>query len=184
MPVLDGGLSVRPSCASGMVSHAVRAAGRNGRAVAVDIAAPDFALAVPVGKLHQIEQPDRAPRREVILAPLTTLSSGTGTSRCAGQVDQRRSAGLGIMAGDRVVAADILAGAGVFGEAALGLIRDVEVPFLVGGIVDNTEVILGDKDDGIVTASGEAALPLLVAYGIVDDVVLVHATPREIAVEG
>ena len=67
------------------------------------------------------------------------------------------------MAGDRVVAADILAGAGVLGEAALGLIRDVEVPFLVGGIVDNTEVILGDEDDGIVAASREAALPLLLA---------------------
>ena len=184
MPVLHGGFSIRPSCASGVVGHTVRTAGVDRGAVAVDIAAPDFALAVPVGKLHQIEQPDRAPRREVILAPLTTLSSGTGTSRCAGQVDQRRSAGLGIMAGDRVVAADILAGAGVLGESTLGLIRDVEVPFLVGGIVDNTEVILGDKDDGIVAASGEAALPLLVAYGIVDDVVLVHAAPREIVVEG
>ena len=72
----------------------------------------------------------------------------------------------------------------MLGESALGLIRNVEVPFLVGGIVDNTEVILGDKDNGIVVASGEAALPLLVAYGIVDDVVLVHAAPREIAVEG
>ena len=184
MPVLDGGLSVRPSCASGVVDHAVCAAGRNGRVVAVHIAAPDFALAVPVRELHQIEQPNGAPGREVILAPLTTLSSGTRTSRCAGQVDQRRSAGLGIMAGDRVVAADILAGAGVLGEAALGLIRDVEVPFLVGGIVDNTEVILGDEDNGIVAASREAALPLLVAYGIVDDVVLVHAAPREIVVEG
>ena len=88
------------------------------------------------------------------------------------------------MAGDRVVAADILTRAGVLGESALGLIRDVEVPFLVGGIVDNTEVILGDKDNGIVAASREAALPLLVAYGIVDDVVLVHAAPREIVVEG
>ena len=72
----------------------------------------------------------------------------------------------------------------MLGESTLGLIRDVEVPFLVGGIVDNTEVILGDKDGGIVAASGEAALPLLVAYGIVDDVVLVHAAPREIVVEG
>ena len=184
MAVLHSGLAIRAGCAAGMVGHAVRAAGVDCRAIAIDIAAPDFALAVPVGKLHQIEQPDRAPRREVILAPLTPLSSGTRTSRCAGQVDQRRSAGLGIMAGDRVVASDILAGAGVLGKAALGLVRNVVIPFLVGRVVHDAEVIFRDKHDGIIAAAGKAALSLLVAYGIVDDVVLFHAAPREIVVEG
>ena len=166
-----------------MVVHAVRAAGIRHRAAAADAYADD-ALAVPVGKFHQVQKPNRTPRSEVVLPPLAALVFGVGAGRCARYIGQRLRAGFGVIAGDRIIAADILAGAGMLGKAAFGLVRDVEVPLFVGGIINDSEVILGDKDDGIVVASREAALPLLVAYGIVDDVVLVHAAPREIVVEG
>ena len=165
-----------------MVVHAVRAAGIRHRAAAADAYADD-ALAVPVGKFHQVQKPNRTPRSEVVLPPLAALVFGVGAGRCARYIGQRLRAGFGVIAGDRIIAADILAGAGMLGKAAFGLVRDVEVPLFVGGIINDSEVIFRNINGGIIAASGKSGRALFIADRIVDDVVLLHATPGKVAVE-
>ena len=181
--VLNGCLTICAGCSTGMIGHAVRAAGVDGGAVSIDIAAADLPLAIPVSKLDQIQQPHGAPGSEVILRPLVALALGASASGSASDIHQRRSTRLGRIARDGVITADILAGAGVLGEAALGLIADIEVSLAVRGVIHDLEVILRDKDHGIVAGAGEAGRALAVADRVVDDVVLVHVLPRSVAVE-
>ena len=71
----------------------------------------------------------------------------------------------------------------MLGKAAFGLVRDVEVPLFVGGIINDSEVIFRNINGGIIAASGKSGRALFIADRIVDDVVLLHATPGKVAVE-
>ncbi len=57
---------------AGVVGHAVRRTRLLQRGIA-DNTVADFALAIPVCILDEIEQPDRAPRRIIVLLPLAAL---------------------------------------------------------------------------------------------------------------
>src|SRR5699024_10310706 len=93
VPVLNGSFAVSAGRAAGVVAHAVRSAGVDGRAIAVNVAATDLRLAVPVGKLHQVEEPARIPCGEVAQRPLAALPLGAGAELRPGLIDQWRSAG-------------------------------------------------------------------------------------------
>ena len=181
MWILYLGLSVGAGGAAGVVAHAVRAAGVL-QGAAVHVAAADLRLAVPVGKLHQVEEPDRIPGGEVVQRPLAALVSCSGSELRPGLVGLGRGAGLGGVSADGVVAAHVLPGAGMLGEAVLGFVGDVEVTVVAA--LDDLKPELRDIDHRVVTGTAEAALPPLVGHGIVDDVVLLHVLPRRVAVEG
>ena len=143
-----------------------------------DNAVADFALAVPVCILDKIEQPDRAPRRIIVLLPLAALVPGICAGRGACDARQRICARLGVVVGNRVVAANIAARAGMLGKASERSIGNVIIDLALAAVIDDLIVKLRDKDHRIVGRAGESGLSLFVRHSAVDDVVFFHALPR------
>ena len=160
-----------------MVGHAVCRACFGNRRYA-DNTVADLALAVPVCILDEIEQPDRAPRRIIVLLPLAALVPGICAGRGACDVRQRIRARLRVVTGNRVVATNIATGTGVLGKAGERRVCNVVIDLALAAVIDDLVVKLRDKDHRIVGRAGESGLSLFVRHSAVDDVVFFHALPR------
>ena len=165
-----------------MVGHAVRRAGLLQRGIA-DNAVADLALAVPVCILDKIEQPDRAPRRIIVLLPLAALVAGVRARCGARHVRQWVCTRFGGIAGNRIVSSNIAPGTGVLGKAGERCVCDIVIDFAVGAVIDDLVIEFRDKDHRIVGRPGESGLTFLVRHCAVDDVVFLHALPRHECVE-
>ena len=165
-----------------MVGHAVRRTRLLQRGIA-DNAVADFALAIPVCILDEIEQPDRAPRRIIVLLPLAALFPGVCAGCGACDVCQWICTRFGSIAGDRIVSSNIATGTGVLGKAGERRVCNVVIDLALAAVIDDLVVKLRDKDHRIVGRAGESGLSLFVRHRAVDDVVFLHALPRHECVE-
>ena len=140
--------------------------GRAGRSTSVRDAAGVVAgaqgvLAVPVGKLHQVQHLNGAPDLQIHLPPAVALGRAVGAEVGASGVHQRGHAALcehGAAVAAGVEAAHIDAAAGVLLEAFLGGRADGPQPLAVGRVLIGRVVKFGDVDHRVVGGFVEAGV--------------------------
>ena len=141
VPVLNRCISIstyRPPC---MICHYICAAVIDGGSMpCIGISFPNFGLAVPVGKLHKIEQPYGTPSGIIILAPFAPFTGGANPEIVTGDTSEGGSTTLGNMTFASIVAAQIIPGAGMFFKPWRSSVCNVIVNPVIGRIVNDVNV--------------------------------------------
>ena len=91
---------------AGVVRHTVRCA-HILHTAAVAAAVADFCLRVPVGKLHDVEQPDGEPHGEIHLPEVRAEGVDAASGSASGDVVLRRHTGFALVVAGAVIPADV-----------------------------------------------------------------------------